>query len=250
MIEMKKLIDSHAHLSAIDPIGPALEKAISVGVTGIVAVGMDLPSNEKTLDLAKKFPGFIFPALGYHPWSVKEHEIDTTLCFIEKHIEKCVAIGEVGLDYKIKTKKAIQQEVFSRVLNIAEKHHKPVIVHTRFSHERAHRMAVDSGLENVVFHWYSGPEDVLGRIIEDGYFISATPALAYSRAHRAAVFKTPLDKILIETDSPVKYRYQTSEPATLLETLRYLADLKEIPEDETAHITADNTRKFFNLAKS
>jgi TatD DNase family protein len=245
---MKNLIDGHAHLDAITPLVPAIEKACSMGVSRIIAVGMDSKSNEKILEIAESYPGYVFPAIGYHPWSIKENEIEETLAFIEKHINQCIAVGEVGLDYKLKIKKALQWEVFSRILKIARKNEKPMIIHTRFSYERAHRMVVEAGIEKAVFHWYSGPENILSRIVEDGYFVSATPALAFSKAHREAIIKTPLDKILIETDSPVKYRYKTSEPADLVETLRQLAQLKKVPEDRMAGITIENTQKLYNFS--
>ncbi len=244
---MRNLIDGHAHLNAIIPIGPAIERACSVGVSRIIAVGMDLESNKKTLEIAGNYPGCVFPAIGYHPWSILENEIENNLAFIEKHIDQCVAVGEVGLDYKIKVKKALQWKVFSRVLKIAGKNEKPVIIHTRFSYERAHRMVVEAGIKKAVFHWYSGPENVLFRIIEDGYFVSATPALVFSKAHREAIAKAPLEKILIETDSPVKYRYKTSEPADLLETLQQLARLKEISEDKVALITTENSTRLYGI---
>jgi len=245
---MKNLIDGHAHLDAIIPISPAIERACSMGVSRIIAVGMDFDSNRKTVEIADKYPGCVFPAIGYHPWSIRENEIEDTLAFIEKHIDRCVAVGEVGLDYKIKVKKPLQWEVFSRVLKIARKNGKPVIIHTRFSYERAHRMVVDADIKKAVFHWYSGPENVLSRIIEDGYFVSATPALAFSKAHREAIIKAPLERILIETDSPVKYRYQTSEPADLIETLRQLAQLKGLSQDQVARITVENTQAFYSIS--
>jgi TatD DNase family protein len=245
--KIKNLIDGHAHLDAIIPIDPVIERALSVGVSRIIAVGMDFESNKNTLEIAGNYPGFIFPAIGYHPWSIKENEIQNTLSFIEKHIAQCVAVGEVGLDYKIKVKKAIQWEVFSQVLQIAQKNKKPVIIHTRFSYERAHRMVVKAGIEKAVFHWYSGPENILSRIVEDGYFVSATPALAFSKAHREAIHNAPMERILIETDSPVKYGYKTSEPADLVETLQQLAELKKLSENEVALITTKNSEKLYGI---
>jgi TatD DNase family protein len=246
--KIKNLIDGHAHLDAITPLDPVIERACSVGVSRIIAVGMDFESNKKTLAIAGNYPGYIFPAIGYHPWSIKENEIQNTLSFIEKHIAQCVAMGEVGLDYKIKVKKAVQWEVFSQVLQIARKNEKPVIIHTRFSYERAHRMVIEAGIEKAVFHWYSGPGNILSRIIENGFFVSATPALAFSKAHREAIIKAPVERILVETDSPVKYGYKTSEPADLIETLRHLAKLKELSENEVALITTKNSEKLYGIS--
>ncbi|MBW2220181.1 MAG: TatD family hydrolase [Deltaproteobacteria bacterium] len=241
------LIDAHVHLNAIEPIQSAISNARSAGVKRIVAVGMDLPSNIKTLELAKQFPDIVCPAVGYHPWSIIEDEIEATLLFIDQHLGDCVALGEVGLDYKVKIKKPIQYKVFSKVLELAQQHQKPVIVHSRYSYERTHAMVSAAGIPNAVFHWYSGPPDVLDKIIADGYFISATPALAYSKQHQAAIKKTPLSQILIETDAPVEYQGKVSEPASLVDTLKALGSLKNRSVAEIALITTENSEKFYKI---
>ena len=106
-------------------------------------------------------------------------------------------------------------------------------------------MVSAAGVERAVFHWYSGPLDILEEIIHKGYYISATPALAYSRFHQAAVQKAPLERILIETDSPVEYQGKKSEPANLIDTLKSLSLLKGMPLQKVADITTDNARQFF-----
>jgi TatD DNase family protein len=98
-----------------------------------------------------------------------------------------------------------------------------------------------------VFHWYSGALDILDRILADGFWVSATPALTYSPPHRAAITRAPLERILIETDSPVKYGDKVSEPADLRVTLRELSLLKNVSEDELALITTENARRFFDI---
>jgi TatD DNase family protein len=82
---------------------------------------------------------------------------------------------------------------------------------------------------------------------QKGYYISATPALLYSGFHQVAVKKTPLQRILAETDSPVDYQGKTSEPARLVDTLKALSRIKERPLEEVAAVTAQNARRFFGL---
>jgi TatD DNase family protein len=156
-----------------------------------------------------------------------------------------VAVGEVGLDYKVKVKKSLQWEVFARVLRLANRHRLPVIVHSRYSHQRCHKMVSEEGIDRAVFHWYSGPLDILDRIIGDGYFVSCTPALAYSPAHRKAIRHAPLDRILVETDCPVAYQGKASEPAHLIETIHQLSLLKRLPRDEVARVTTDSAESLF-----
>ncbi|MEW6674308.1 MAG: TatD family hydrolase [Thermodesulfobacteriota bacterium] len=244
------LIDAHAHLNAVDHADRAIQAAHSAGVTRIVAVGMDLKSDRETLDLAARYPQTVLPAVGYHPWMIVPEAVDETLAFIQNNIRACVALGEVGLDYKVKVKKKLQQEVFEKVLMIAAETQKPVIVHSRFSYERCFEMVASAGIKRAVFHWYSGPLEILERIIQKGYYISATPALVYSRFHQAAVKQAPLERILAETDSPVEYQGITSEPARLIDTLVALSRVKARPLEEVAVGTVENTCRFFELRKS
>lgn len=242
-----KLIDGHAHLNEIAQIDAAIKNALAAGVTRIIAVGMDVASNRKTLELAETFPGIIHPAIGFHPWSINIDNIEETLAFIDKHLDRCIGLGEVGLDYKVKLKKPVQWEAFSRVLELADRYRKPVIIHSRYSHQRCHRMVSEAGVEKAVFHWYSGSLEILERIIGDGYYVSCTPALAYSPGHQAAIKQAPIDRILVETDCPVVYRGKVSEPAHLLDTIHHLSRLKGRPMEELAQITTANTRAFFGI---
>ena len=124
------LIDTHVHLNEIEAVQKAIENAKSAGVQRLVAVGMDLISNEDTLELAGKFPDVVLPAVGYHPWKIRTEEVEKTLSFIDMNLSDCIALGEVGLDYKVKVKKPLQKAVFSRLLRLAKTHEKPVLVHS------------------------------------------------------------------------------------------------------------------------
>ena len=239
------MIDGHAHLSDIEEIAGVIERARAAGVVQILAVGMDLDSNRRTLVLADEYSGTVLPAIGYHPWNIQAEKMEAALALMEEHLQRCVAVGEVGLDYKVKVKKSLQWEVFSQVLRLANRHRLPVIVHSRYSHQRCHKMVSEAGIDRAVFHWYSGPLDILDRIIGDGYFVSCTPALAYSPAHRKAIQHAPLDRILVETDCPVAYQGKASEPAHLIETIRQLSLLKRLPQDEAARITTATAESLF-----
>jgi TatD DNase family protein len=241
------VIDGHAHLNEIGDIDGALARAQEAGITGIVAVGMDVASNQATLELHRRFPHLVYPALGYHPWSITPEGIEDNLAFIREHLPGCVALGEVGLDYQAKVKKRLQQEVLTKLLDLAARENKPVILHTRFSQQRALRMVKEAGIARAVFHWYSGPLDILQEILADGYFISATPALAYSPPHQAAIEAAPLDRILIETDCPVVYQENKSEPAHLVVTARELNRVKGVELSQVIEATTANARSFYKI---
>jgi TatD DNase family protein len=241
------LIDTHVHLNEIEDAAGAVSRAREKSVSAMVAVGMDLASNRVTLEYARRFAGFVHAAIGYHPWSIKEDEVEETLSFLERHMESCVAVGEIGLDYRSRVKKPIQRQVFADLLGLALRRSLPVVVHSRYSHERTHRMVRDAGLQRAVFHWYSGPLEVLDKLLSDGYLISATPALAYSEPHRAAVARAPLDRLLIETDAPVEYQGRVSEPADVTWVVAALAEIKNLPTSEVARVTTANAESFFGI---
>ncbi len=247
-MERKLLIDVHAHLEELEDLSNALLEAKSLGVGAIIAVGMDLESNRRTLEIAQANRGFVYPAIGYHPWKIREEEIEENLSFIRNHIEKCIALGEIGLDYKVRAKKQLQWNVLERLLDLAVAFGKPVMLHSRLSHQRTFEMVNKIGIEKAVFHWYSGPLDLLDKIIESGYFISATPALTYSPPHQQAIRKAPIERILLETDTPVAYQGKESRPKDVTMTLREVARLKGLDPIMVAKQTTLNTIQLFQTA--
>jgi TatD DNase family protein len=105
----------------------------------------------------------------------------------------------------------------------------------------------EAGIGKAVFHWYSGPLDLLEGILADGYLVSATPALSYSPPHQAAIRLASLKQILVETDAPVVYGDKPSEPVDLLLTIRELSRLKSLELQQVMEVTAQNARNFYGL---
>ncbi len=85
-LEKVSLVDVHAHLDGVEDLASSLQEAKEAGVRGIVAVGMGIESNKKTLKIAEENKGYVYPALGYHPWEIKEKEVEENLSFIQNHI--------------------------------------------------------------------------------------------------------------------------------------------------------------------
>ena len=123
----------------------------------------------------KPILAYVYPALGYHPWQIKEEEVEANLSFIRGHVEECVALGEIGLDYKIKAKKELQWRVFEELLNIALESNKPMILHCRYSHQRTFEMVKERKIEKAVFHWYSGSLALLDEILIQGLLYFSDP---------------------------------------------------------------------------
>ena len=242
------LVDSHAHLEELDDLPNSLQEAESVGVCGIIAVGMDIESNRKILQIAAANPQLVYPALGYHPWQIKEEEVETNLSFIQDHIGEGVALGEIGLDYKIRIKKELQRKVLEKLINIAHEFGKPVILHCRYSHRQVFEMVKEKRIKHAVFHWYSGPVDLLDEILSMGYFISASPALVYSPPHQEAIKRAPLERILLETDTPVSYQGKESRPKDVCVTLEEVARLKRLEPYKIAVQTTANASQLFQIS--
>ncbi len=247
------LIDTHAHVSDLDNPKEALERAKAAGVGAIIAVGAELETCRATLKLAETFPGYIYPALGIHPTEIAAQEIEEAIRFIEENVERCTAIGEIGLDYwsrearKRRDVRDLQRGLYIQQLRIASENDKPVSIHARGSWRDALDLAKVYGPERGVFHWYSGPLEILRELLDAGYYISATIAAEYSEGHRAALAHAPIESILIETDSPVDYRGSPSEPADLVRTLRALSELKGLPTEDVAKATTRNAQRLFEI---
>lgn len=242
-----KLIDGHAHLDELANLEKDLQGARDQGVASVIAVGMSLESNRKTLAIARENPGFVFPAIGYHPWEIRKPEITETLTFLEENLQPCVAIGEVGLDYKAKVKKQVQRDVFRDIVEMAVRNEKILILHCRYSHERVFSMITEAGVKRAVFHWYTGSTDLLEEIVASGYHVSATPALMYSPPHQEALREAPIENVLLESDCPVSYQGQVSSPADVRIALKELARIKGMPPEIVAERTTRNAIDFFEL---
>ncbi len=247
MAENYFLVDCHAHLEELSDLSESFQEARAAGVRGIIALGMDIESNKGVLQIAEANSQFVYPALGYHPWVIREEEIETNLSFVRNHAGKGVALGEVGLDYKIKVKRELQWEVFGELLDIALEADKPVIVHCRFSHRRAFEMVRERKIKRAVFHWYSGPLGLLDEIVGMGYFISATPALAYSFPHQEAIKRAPIERILLETDTPVSYQGRESRPKDVRISLEEVTRLKGLDPSVVSKQTTENASRFFKI---
>jgi len=253
MSKVYRLVDSHAHLEELENLDTAIERARQIGVIAIIAVGSDYGSNSQVLEIAAKYPNLVYPALGLHPGSLEKDvsSLERDLRFIEDRMEDTVAIGEVGLDYDkrvvARSGKERQKEAFRSVLTLAKRYDKPAIIHSRYAWRDSFTLAEDAGVEKAIFHWYTGPTNVLKEILGRGYFVSATLAAEYHGEHRRAIRETPLRNLLLETDSPVTYRGRQAEPSDVSRVLQATAELKGLPPDVIAEATTENAWRLFRL---
>lgn len=252
-------VDSHCHLDRLklDKYETGLDGAINAakeaGVSEMLCVAIDLENIETVLACADKYDN-VFASVGVHP-STDEGEEPTIqrLLTLSAH-PKVIAIGETGLDYYYgEERKREQQQRFAVHLNAAKTCKKPVIVHTRDAREDTLDIIKAEGdLESSgVLHCFTENWDMAKRAIDLNYYISFSGIITFKNAEelRTVLKNVPLDRILIETDSPylapVPYRGKPNEPKYVPEVARCVADLKGVSLEQVAEITTNNYRKLF-----
>ncbi len=258
-----ELIDTHCHLSfgqLAQDVDGVIERSHAAGVTGWVTVGTDSEHNRKVIDLAERFDN-MYAAIGIHPHDAKDVTADTLaeLKELAQH-EKVVAVGETGLDFHYNFSPPDEQRrVFTAQLQIAAELNLPVIIHSR----EAFGETIDilkqhgKGVHKVVFHCFGGDAEQAKMVLNDGYYVSFTGVVTFKNAENArqAADVVPLDRLMLETDcpymSPVPMRKQKiNEPALMVHTARYLAELKQMDFDDFATAVTATSREFFNLPPS
>jgi TatD DNase family protein len=222
------VIDTHAHLAALDDADGAVARAAEAGVTRILTVGTDVDDCRRALSLAEHHDG-VFAILGIHP-----HEAGTAsasdLAELRDLLEhpRAVAVGETGLDwYRDYAPRDDQQRLFAAQLELASELGKPVVIHTRAADEDT--LAALAGFAGtVVLHCFSSPR-MLPTALERGWYVSFAGNATFPKAVdlRLAAAETPAERILAETDSPYlapqPVRGKRNEPANVVHTLAALA---------------------------
>lgn len=252
------LIDSHCHLDrlALDKypqqLAGAVAAAMDRGVARFLCVGISINNRETVVSIAEEFDAVV-ASVGVHPLDVKQGLASEADLIRWSQHPKVVALGESGLDYHYSDdEKQTQQNSFITHLQAAREAGLPVIVHTRDAREDTIALIRRYGcLENAgVLHCFTESREMAGQALELNYMISISGIVTFKNAAdlREVVNYIPLDRLLIETDSPylapVPYRGKPNEPKYLREVAEFIADLKGITLEELAAIT---TRNFYRL---
>ncbi|MGD8708648.1 MAG: TatD family hydrolase, partial [Nitrosopumilaceae archaeon] len=205
---MTWLFDSHIHLS-----DQAYDDDLDSILTGMenmkikaCCVSMDFENSKKTLKMSKK-SNLILPFIGIHPECANEN-LDQMLNLIEDNIENISGVGEIGLDptyIQSEEDKKNQFHVFESLLSIAEKYHKPVSIHSRKSLDDVFEIMTSYNTEHALLHWFDGSKKQLRKAMEMGFFVSYGPVMVYANDKQTLLANTNEDKILVETDGPVRF---------------------------------------------
>ena len=249
--------DTHAHYDdeAFDSDRDALLSALpGEGVALVINPGCDAESSERAKALSEKFP-FMYYAAGIHPEELDKYSEEAfERIRILAEGEKCAAIGEIGLDYYWDdTKKEAQKALFVRQIELALTLSKPVIVHDREAHGDSLEIIRSYGELRGVFHCFSGSAEMAKELVRRGWYLGFDGPLTYKNARKTveALEVCPLDRILIETDSPylspVPMRGKRNDSRNLRFIAAKLAEVKGITPEEAAEITAENGRRLFGI---
>ncbi|HDL4645190.1 TPA: YchF/TatD family DNA exonuclease [Mannheimia haemolytica] len=193
---------------------------------------------------------------GVHPLNVEDEPFDYDKLFQFAQDPKVVAIGETGLDYHYTPEtKALQQSLFVQQIEIANKLNKPLIIHSRSARQDTMDMLEQNNAEKCggVLHCFTEDWAMAKRALDIGFYISISGIITFRNAEelREVVRKVPLDRLLVETDSPylapIPYRGKPNQPAYVRETCEYVATLKGVSTEELARITTENVQHLFNI---
>jgi TatD DNase family protein len=255
-------IDSHCHINfpeIADRMPEIMAKMAENRVTHALCVCVDLPEFPQVLSLAEQYP-HIFASVGVHPdYEVTREASVEELVDLSAH-PKVVAIGETGLDYyRLQGDLEWQRERFRTHIRASRKTGKPLIIHTRSASADTIRImqeegaGTDKGGAGGVMHCFTESLEVAEAAMAMGFYISFSGIVTFKSAKelQAVARAVPLDRMLIETDSPylapVPHRGKMNEPGFVMHVAEFLAGLKEVPKEELARQTSEN---FFKLFKA
>jgi len=251
---MAWLYDSHIHLSDTEyehdiPLIMNSMKRLHIKAC---CVSMDYSSSTKTLELGKQ-SDFILPFIGIHPEKAQD-EIESTLKLIDENNEIISGIGEIGLDrtYTNSDEEFVKQEqVFRTQLSYAEKFRKPVSIHSRKTLDEILEILPSYNIPTTLLHWFDGNKKQLQKTMDLNCYVSFGPVMVYSKDKQVLLSKTNKDKILVETDGPVRFsrcfENKTAQIDFIPSIIFCASKILHMNYDELCDVIEQNSRRFLIL---
>ncbi|MCI1696382.1 TatD family hydrolase [Aneurinibacillus aneurinilyticus] len=252
-----EFIDAHLHLDQYpeSETDKLISEWRSVGITGLVAVSMNLASAYRTLELKHRYPDFVYAAVGYHPEQTLPSLLEREELFslLRKEKERIDAVGEVGLPYyRADAVKELEGhcELLGQFAVIAVELALPLVLHA--VHDKA-QIALDILLKRNVckahFHWLKAPDDVVEKIVHHGYYVSVTPEVCYRERDRHLARRIPLSQLLLETDGPWPHNGpfagRMTTPVFLHESVTAVAALHGVSVEAAAAASVKAARSLY-----
>lgn len=249
--------DTHTHLDdkKFDADRDELIGSLkSEGLSLAVNIGADIKSSKESIALSEKYD-FIYAAVGVHP-SDTGNLTDDDILTLEKLAahKKVVAIGEIGLDYYWDTPdRETQKRWFKKQLELAKKLNMPYIIHDRDAHEDTLKIIKEVGYTNGVMHCFSGSSEMAEEVVKMGMYVSLSGTVTFKNAKniKAVAKNIPLDRLLIETDSPYltpePFRGKRNNSGYVKYVAEEIAKIRGMKTEEIAKITLENGKRFYNI---
>lgn len=249
-------IDSHCHLDSIaDDVREVLKRARKFGVRQVITVGTDLSTSRRSIELAEEYED-VKAVVGLHPHSSSEMD-EEMLLGIERLAAhpKVVAVGEIGLDfYRMHSSIEDQERALAWQLDLAKRAGKAVVLHVRDAYREVVEILMKAGPpERLVFHCFSSGSDDARAALDLGAYLSFAGNVSFRSAEavRESAALAPLDRILVETDSPylapVPFRGRPNEPAYVSHVGDAVAAARGVSADAVAAATSENAANVFSL---
>ena len=248
--------NTHTHLNSeqlYEKRDEYIRRAVDNGVSELVVAGYDLESSKLAVSIANEY-SFVYATVGISPNDCL-NTTDEDLCIIEELLmnPKVVALGEIGLDYYWdEVPRDKQKDVFLKQIQIAKKHNKPIVIHSRDAYEETYDILRDARYFGIM-HCYSGSLEMARRYIEIGFEISLAGPVTFKNAKvpKSVAQNIDINHLMIETDCPYltphPFRGKQNEPANVVYIAQEIANLKNMDIDDVGRITSFNAKKMFGI---
>ncbi|MFQ6009954.1 MAG: TatD family hydrolase [Candidatus Aenigmatarchaeota archaeon] len=262
------MIDSHCHLEQpefSEYLDQVIQRCRNAGLRAVVSSCSRPVDFEKSLNIANKYKGFVFITAGFHPEFMKKITEEGMSEYIKKIInnkDKIVGIGEVGLDYAWIKEPELQEKsrkLFAEMIRLANRLNLPLVIHSRDAHPDTLRILEENKASRVLLHMWGGHhKELMDKVNELGYFVSLNTTVLRSKGYRKVARDTPLERMMLETDSPwlgVKKQDDSwvidqsirNEPTAIKIVARKIAEIKKLSFDKIWEACRNNAISFFAL---
>lgn len=257
-------VDCHSHLDHEQfkaDIDAVILSAKAAGIKRIITNGINPETNRLSLKLAEKYD-IVKAALGIYPieslaveaaegeyaLAIKPFDIDEEIGFIKSQKDKIIAVGEVGLDYHwVKDKDKPQKELFQKIIELAEKIKKPIIVHSRKAELDVIGMLDSSTIKHKILHCFGGKLNLAKKAADKNYIFSIPTSIARSTHFQNIAREVNINQLLTETDAPYQspFQGQRNEPKNIIEAVKKIAEIKSFTLEETKNTIWMNYKRIF-----
>ena len=255
---MTSFIDTHCHLDKLDSTPEeAIIEAKQAGVQRMVTVSVDEPSLDFVSSMVQQFPE-VYGSVGFHPHDAADltEDLEQKIRQLALEEKKLIAIGETGLDYHYMYSSAeVQQQVFSKQLQLAVELNLPVIMHSREAETDTLNILQEIPVPPLgVAHSFTSSFEMAKTLIEMGWYIGINGIVTFKNAEdlREVVSWLPLDRLLLETDSPflapTPFRGKPNKPAHIPAIATFIAELRGISLEQLSEQTSANAQRLFNFS--